>query len=48
MSNPHPSQIVYTAGAFDMMHPGLVDYLAAAKKQGDYLIVGTCFIFIIV
>ncbi|KAL5250134.1 hypothetical protein ACHWQZ_G016011 [Mnemiopsis leidyi] len=33
-------KIVYTAGAFDLMHPGLVDFLEAAKKEGSYLIVG--------
>lgn len=33
-------KIVYTAGAFDMLHPGLVDFLEAAKKEGSYLIVG--------
>jgi ethanolamine-phosphate cytidylyltransferase len=33
-------QIVYTAGAFDLMHPGHVDFLEAAKNEGSYLIVG--------
>ena len=33
-------QIVYTAGAFDLLHPGLVDFLEEAKKEGSYLIVG--------
>jgi len=31
---------VYTAGAFDLLHPGLVDFLEAAKGEGSYLIVG--------
>ena len=31
---------MYTAGAFDMLHPGLVDFLEAAKREGSYLIVG--------
>ncbi len=32
--------IVYTAGAWDMLHVGQVRYLAEAKKQADVLIVG--------
>lgn len=33
-------RIVYTAGAFDLFHVGLLDFLEQAKKEGDYLIVG--------
>lgn len=40
-NEPKPGdKIVYTAGAFDLLHPGLVDFLEAAKKEGSYLIVG--------
>ena len=38
---PKPKdRIVYTAGAFDLFHVGLLDFLEQAKKEGDYLIVG--------
>ncbi|XP_064618898.1 ethanolamine-phosphate cytidylyltransferase-like [Lineus longissimus] len=38
---PKPGdRIVYTAGAFDLMHAGHVDFLEAAAGQGDFLIVG--------
>lgn len=38
---PKPTdRIVYTAGAFDLFHVGLLDYLEKVKKEGDYLIVG--------
>jgi len=33
-------KIVYTAGAFDLFHIGHLDFLEAAAKLGDYLIVG--------
>ena len=33
-------RIVYTAGAFDLFHVGLLDFLEKAKKEGDYVIVG--------
>lgn len=39
--DPKPGdRIVYTAGAFDLFHVGLLDFLEQAKKLGDYLIVG--------
>lgn len=38
---PKPNdRIVYTAGAFDLFHIGLLDFLEKVKKEGDYLIVG--------
>jgi len=33
-------KIVYTAGAWDMLHVGQVRYLHEAKKKGDVLVVG--------
>ncbi len=32
--------IVFTNGCFDILHAGHVDYLAAARSEGDVLIVG--------
>ena len=32
--------IVFTNGCFDILHAGHVRYLQAAKKMGDYLIIG--------
>lgn len=33
-------KIVFTNGCFDIIHLGHIEYLAAAKKMGDHLIVG--------
>ena len=33
-------QIVFTNGVFDLLHPGHVRYLQAARNEGDALIVG--------
>ena len=33
-------KIVFTTGCFDLLHPGHVDYLYAAKALGDSLIIG--------
>jgi len=33
-------RVVFTNGTFDIIHRGHVDYLAAAKRLGDVLIVG--------
>jgi D-beta-D-heptose 7-phosphate kinase/D-beta-D-heptose 1-phosphate adenosyltransferase len=33
-------RVVFTNGTFDIMHRGHVEYLAAARKMGDVLIVG--------
>lgn len=32
--------VVFTNGVFDLLHPGHVRYLAAARQHGDALIVG--------
>ena len=32
--------VVFTNGVFDVLHPGHVRYLAAARRQGDALVVG--------
>lgn len=32
--------VVFTNGCFDLLHAGHVDYLEAARKEGDLLIVG--------
>jgi D-beta-D-heptose 7-phosphate kinase/D-beta-D-heptose 1-phosphate adenosyltransferase len=33
-------QVVFTNGVFDLLHPGHVDILTAARGEGDALIVG--------
>jgi len=33
-------RVVFTNGVFDLLHPGHVDVLTAARAQGDVLIVG--------
>lgn len=35
-----PGQVVFTNGVFDLLHPGHVDLLVAARGLGDALIVG--------
>ncbi|HEY9450943.1 MAG TPA: D-glycero-beta-D-manno-heptose 1-phosphate adenylyltransferase [Gemmatimonadaceae bacterium] len=35
-----PGRVVFTNGVFDLIHPGHVDVLAAARACGDALIVG--------
>jgi len=37
---PRESKIVYTYGAWDLLHPGHVIFLARAKALGDFLILG--------
>jgi rfaE bifunctional protein nucleotidyltransferase chain/domain len=34
------SRVVFTNGVFDLLHPGHVRYLRAARDEGDVLIVG--------
>lgn len=36
----HSLKVVFTNGCFDIIHPGHVLYLEAAKAQGDRLVVG--------
>ena len=33
-------RVVFTNGCFDLLHPGHVRYLAAARAEGDLLVVG--------
>jgi len=33
-------RIVFTNGVFDLLHPGHVRYLQAARREGDVLVVG--------
>ncbi|MCK6456834.1 MAG: D-glycero-beta-D-manno-heptose 1-phosphate adenylyltransferase [Phycisphaerae bacterium] len=33
-------RIVFTNGCFDLLHPGHVEYLSAARREGDVLVVG--------
>ena len=35
-----PGRVVFTNGVFDLLHPGHVDVLLAARSHGDALIVG--------
>jgi len=38
---PKPGdRIVYVSGDWDLFHPGHLDFLEAARKEGDYLMVG--------
>jgi len=33
-------KIAFTNGCFDILHPGHIGYLSAARQLGDYLIIG--------
>ncbi len=35
-----PGRVVFTNGVFDLLHPGHVEYLEAARALGDALVVG--------
>jgi D-beta-D-heptose 7-phosphate kinase/D-beta-D-heptose 1-phosphate adenosyltransferase len=37
---PREGRLVFTNGCFDLLHPGHVQYLAAARALGDTLVVG--------
>src|SRR5918997_1692692 len=36
----HIGPVVFTNGVFDLVHPGHVELLEAARREGDYLVVG--------
>jgi D-beta-D-heptose 7-phosphate kinase/D-beta-D-heptose 1-phosphate adenosyltransferase len=36
----HAGRVVFTNGVFDLLHPGHVDVLVAARRAGDALVVG--------
>ena len=33
-------RVVFTNGVFDLLHPGHIRYLSAARQKGDALVVG--------
>ena len=35
-----PGRLVFTNGVFDLLHPGHVDVLLGARREGDHLVVG--------
>jgi len=35
-----PGRLVFTNGVFDLLHPGHIDVLLSARRQGDALVVG--------
>jgi rfaE bifunctional protein nucleotidyltransferase chain/domain len=37
---PRAKRVVFTNGCFDILHPGHVEYLEAARALGDHLVVG--------
>lgn len=37
---PREGRLIFTNGCFDLLHPGHVQYLAAARSLGDALVVG--------
>jgi rfaE bifunctional protein nucleotidyltransferase chain/domain len=38
--HPRELRVVFTNGCFDVLHRGHVEYLAAARRMGDVLVVG--------
>ena len=39
-ARPRTARLVFTNGCFDLLHPGHIQYLAAARSLGDALVVG--------
>lgn len=39
-ARPRTERVVFTNGCFDLLHPGHLDYLCAARALGDRLVVG--------
>jgi rfaE bifunctional protein nucleotidyltransferase chain/domain len=35
-----PGRVVFTNGVFDLLHPGHIELLEAARREGDALVVG--------
>ena len=35
-----PGRLVFTNGVFDLLHPGHIDVLTGARREGDHLVVG--------
>lgn len=35
-----PGRLVFTNGVFDLLHPGHVDVLVGARREGEHLVVG--------
>ena len=35
-----PGRVVFTNGVFDLLHPGHIDVLTGARREGDHLVVG--------
>jgi D-glycero-beta-D-manno-heptose 1-phosphate adenylyltransferase len=35
-----PGRVVFTNGVFDLLHPGHIDVLLGARREGDALVVG--------
>lgn len=36
----HTGTVVFTNGVFDLLHPGHIDVLMGARREGDFLMVG--------
>ncbi|HLL82295.1 MAG TPA: adenylyltransferase/cytidyltransferase family protein, partial [Longimicrobium sp.] len=40
LGRPRRERVVFTNGCFDVLHRGHVEYLEAARRMGDLLVVG--------